>query len=340
MGTRVTFGRRSDATKMAPVIGSILFLFGCSSEPMSAARQQDSRPGVSGRLAEAGSNAGADEPSETTATAESDKSPPAALKPLTEAEQEHLLRARCDGRMAGTFGQVANMFLVFSRIQLGAGVGLMTESREIAEATLQPVFPTSYSPTLREFLDAIALQTSSEWKYDPSSKYFESDVDPGTAVEGLAIFEFTRTKREKPFELTLAEGWKAIDNGHWVMHVPPAFPVGMDIYEMGTYSSDDKLMESEVFDRIRSDVALEWARRVNAAAGEDDLTSARVGEFDALYYESMIPSTLDQEIKWRQWVFMDGHKCYFIVSTILPELEPQIFPDVEKMLASFRIKDK
>jgi hypothetical protein len=30
-------------------------------------------------------------------------------------------------------------------------------------------------------------------------------------------------------------------------------------------------------------------------------------------------------------------RCYFIVSTIIPDREQAIFPDVEKMVASFRI---
>ena len=65
-------------------------------------------------------------------------------------------------------------------------------SDEIAESPLQSPFPASYEPTLREFLDTIALQTSSEWKYDPSGKYFKSEVEHEKPVAGLAIFEFTK----------------------------------------------------------------------------------------------------------------------------------------------------
>jgi hypothetical protein len=159
-----------------------------------------------------------------------------------------------------------------------------------------------------------------------------------THHSGLAIFEFTKTKREKPFDVTLADGWRAVDMGNWVMHVPPGFPVGMDIYEMGTYSSDEKATNQDFANQIRSAVALEWAQRVNEKAKQKDLKPFKVGTFDALFYESMIPSQLDKEIRWRQWVLIVDDKCYFIVSTILPELEDKIFPDVEKMLASFRIK--
>ena len=48
---------------------------------------------------------------------------------------------------------------------------------------------------------------------------------------------------------------------------------------------------------IRSEVALEWAQRVNEKAKQEDLKPANVGTFDALFYESMIPSQLDKEIR-------------------------------------------
>jgi hypothetical protein len=191
---------------------------------------------------------------------------------------------------------------------------------------------------LREFLDAIALQTTSEWKYDPSSKYVKNEVEPNVPIEELAIFDFTATNREKPFEVTLVDGWKAVDKGNWLMCVPPSFPVGLDIYEMGNYSSADKATESAFRNKVRAAVALEWAQRVKENAVPDDLKRAKIATFDALFFESMIPSQLGKQIRWRQWVFMVDNKCYFVVSTILPEFENKIFPDVEKILASFRVK--
>ena len=277
---------------------------------------------------------------ESKPDSEKGKSALLKIKPLTAEEQEKLLTARLDGGMGYSFGQFGNPFFVSSRIQLGTGISLMTSDKEIAELPLQSPFPASYKPTLHEFLDAIALQTLSEWKYDPSSQYIKSEVELQEPVEGLASFEFTKAKRDKPFGVALADGWKAIDKGNWVMYVPPSFPVGMDIYEMGTYSSDEKTSQQDFANEIRSAVALQWAQRVNGNAKSEDLQSAKVGAFDALFYESMIPSQSNKEIKWRQWVFMVGNKCYFIVSTIFPEFEDKIFSDVQKMLASFRVKSK
>jgi len=158
--------------------------------------------------------------------------------------------------------------------------------------------------------------------------------------EGLAVFEFNirKQKREKPFEVTLAGGWEAIDNGNWLMLVPPSFPVGLDIYEMGSYSADGEEKGSDLLKRVPAEVALEWAQRVRKDASLEDLKTAKVGVHEALFFESMVPSQLGKDVRWRQWVFMIDNQCYFAISTILPEFDMEIFPDVEKMLASFRAK--
>jgi hypothetical protein len=242
--------------------------------------------------------------------------------------------------MSDSFEKFSNMFLVTSQFYLSQRVALVSSSKETAAIPLQSPFPDSYRPTLREFLDAIALQSKSDWKYDPTSKFFHSEFDQTKLVEDLAIFEFTPAKLEKPFEIKLAEGWKSIDKGNWVMYVPPSFPVGLDVYEMGTYSCDDKAKRKELLSSVQRDVALEWALRVSESAKKEDLKPAKVGSFDALFFEAMVDSQLNNKMRWRHWVFMDDGKCYFVVSTILPEFEGKIFPDVEKMLSTFKVKKR
>jgi hypothetical protein len=105
---------------------------------------------------------------------------------------------------------------------------------------------------------------------------------------------------------------------------------------VGTYSADNPADEAELFQKVRAEVALEWAQRVRRDATADDMKPAKVGDFDALHYTAMVPSQLGGELRWRQWVFMAGNRCYFIVSTITPDLEDEIFPDVEAMLGTFR----
>lgn len=277
------------------------------------------------------------ESEKTKPTAETEKPHTVTVKPLTQEEQDKLLAERLNGGMGYSFRQFANMFLVTSRIKLSYGIGLMTSSRKISEAELQPAFPKFYKPTLREFLDAIALQTSSQWKYDPTNKYVQSDTDRG-AIDGLAIFEFTETKREKPYQIDPAKGWKTIDRGNWVMHIPPIFPVGMDIYEFGSYSSEDGTKEEELMKKVVTEVSLEWAKRAKEEVDAKELTAAKVGSYDALYFEAMVPMPGGTQIRWRQWVFAVGNQCYFVVSTILPKNEDQLYPEVQAMLKSFKMK--
>ncbi|MCE9547257.1 MAG: hypothetical protein K8T25_17435 [Planctomycetia bacterium] len=263
---------------------------------------------------------------------------PVAFKPLTPEQQDEFLKTRLSGAMGNKFHQFSNMFLVTSRINLPMGVGLMTSSREVADADLRSPFPESYQPTMREFLDTIALQSHAQWKYEPTGKYIDTD-EPNRPIQDLAVYEFTPVKRVKPFKVTLAEGWKSEDKGNWVMLIPPSFPVGMDIYEMGTYSTDDKTKEKELFDKVRTDVALQWAQRVNDTHVED-LKSVKIGSHDALFFTAMVPSHIGKDLRWRQWVFMENNRCYFVVSTILPELDKKIYPDVEKMLSTLETKVK
>lgn len=278
----------------------------------------------------------------------SDAEPVSALQPenvpntrievLSEEDLTRLLDARVTNQPSGTFGPFANMFLVSSRIQLGIGTALVTQNRKIAVASLQSPYPETYHPTMRELLDLIALETSSKWKYEPSGKFLNTDKRLSKPVKGLAIFEFAETVREKPYKIDVAKGWTVRDKGNWVMYVPPDFPVGMDIYEAGTYSTDNKREEKEFLEQVRIDVALMWALRANANATLDDLKPAKIGQFDALFYETLLSGKDGRKFRWRHWVFLDGHKCYFVVSTIPPAAENDIYPDVERMLRSFEVK--
>jgi hypothetical protein len=259
------------------------------------------------------------------------------IVPLTDAELEALLSHRLEGGMQGTFAQFSNMFFVGSGIRLPKAIALAAKSDRVAATPLNSPFPTSYKPTLREFLDAIALQTISEWSYTTEDVVHRSGK-PSGPIDHIAAFQFIFKQRPKPYDFTLAEGWKGVDRGNWLMLSPPDFPVGLDIYEMGTYSADDKQAEPELFRTVRQDVAFEWAQRVSEGAKLDDMREVKVGEYDALYFEAMIPSQLNKDIRWRQWVFMVDNACYFVVSTILPENEMTIFPAVESMLATFHME--
>jgi hypothetical protein len=254
------------------------------------------------------------------------------VKQLSKEEVDHLLAQRVEAGLGFNFAQFANMFLVNSNVMLGQSVGLVTGSEKISKSPLMSPFPQFYKPTLRELLDAIALQTFSDWKYDPSGKYM---VNKTRHAAEMAIFEFSEHERKKPYELTMAKGWASSDRGNWTMFSPPIFPVGLDVYEMGTYSSASQSGQAELYKKVPAELALEWAKRVQPKATKEDLKTAKVGTYDAIFFESMVKSQMKKPVHWRQWVFMVGHTCYFIVSSILPENDSKIYPDVEQMLKSF-----
>ncbi|MEZ0389313.1 MAG: hypothetical protein ACAI34_19705 [Verrucomicrobium sp.] len=286
---------------------------------------------------EAPASQGASSGSAKTAEAKGKPATP-KVKALSEKELNALLARRLEGGMEYKFAQFANMFFVSSRIQTGCSVVLSSRAKDILEAELQPPFPAFYKPTLREFLDAVAWQTFSTWRYDTSGDQINNETGDTTPMEDIAVFDFVRADRTKPYEVILAKDWKSEDRGHWLALIPSKFPVGMDIYEMGTYSAKDPEKEPELMKKVREEMSMEWSRRIGKEAKADDLVAAKAGPYDALYFEALIPSQLEKEIRWRQWVFTVGNQCFFIVSTILPEMEETLFPDVKQMLGSFKMK--
>lgn len=154
------------------------------------------------------------------------------------------------------------------------------------------------------------------------------------------MFEFVKAESRKPYEITLAKGWQSEDHGNWVLCKPPTAPVGMDIYQMGTYSCDDRTKTSAFLQRIPTDIALEWAQRVKPEATAKDLKHAKVGKYDAILFEAPLKSKAAPEVHWRHWVFMAGDRCFLCLSTIFPDNEATLLPDVEAMLGSFRLSPK
>ena len=260
------------------------------------------------------------------------------LKVLAPENLDQVLQHRLKGGLSDNFKQFANMFFVRSGLDTGWNVGLSSADDEIAKTELRPVFPQFYKPTLRELLDVIALQTFSTWSYRKEDQFLGSKEDEKEDQSDIIIVHFQKTRRAKPYEVILAGGWKSEDRGHWTGCIPPTAPMGMDIYETGTYSAKDKATEPELFERVRKAVALEWAQRVKQGAQAGDLKPAKVGPFDSLFFESMIDARTGGKVHWRHWVFMAGNQCYFIVSTIFPDDEKTYYPDVEGMLKTFRIK--
>lgn len=256
---------------------------------------------------------------------------------LSDEQLARLLEQRLPGGMGISFAQLTKMSLVANKASMGRSISVATKSDKIAKTTLRSNFPSFYKPTLAQFLDAVGLQTRAQWKYDPSGKSAEGENGKKSSD---IIFEFNETTRRKPYELNLAKGWSTADNGNWVNCTPAGAPagVGMDIYELGNFTSINKSNEGELLKQVPDEVSIEWARRVQPKAKKTDLKPSKVGTYDAVSFDSLVRAQGGKDVRWRQWVFMAGNQCFFIVSTIFPEGESKIFPDVEAMLKSFKLR--
>jgi hypothetical protein len=270
-------------------------------------------------------------------TARIDVAKPVAVKPLDKQQQEKLLTTRLHGGIDSVFDRCSRLFLLSSRMEMPCGVAMMTSSEAIARTKLHPVFPAFYRPTLREYLDAVALQASSEWRYDPTSKFFKNDIESGPP-DDLAIFEFKETKRAKPFEMTLPKGWKAAGHGDRTIYTTPDLPagLGLQILQLGGYSADDEKQEKALLKKAVNELSMEWANRFKPVAQPMDLKEAKVGPYAALQFETAFTLQNGNEIRERQWVFSVENKCFLAFSAIPAEGEEKIEADVRTMLKSLR----
>lgn len=260
---------------------------------------------------------------------------------LSSDELKQVLNTRMQGGMGISFAKLSNMLLATKGLAEGRAISLATNSQEISNTMLRSNFPSFYKPTLEQFLDAVALQTKSKWAYDPQAKSLGGEKKDKRTGKDLIVFEFVADKRKKPYELNLAKDWSTKDNGNWVNCTPPGETTGMDIYELGNFTSINKANEAELLKQVPQEVSLEWARRVKPRVKKDEFKEKKLGnKYDAVFFESMVKTQNGKSVHWRQWVFMAGNACYFIVSTVYPEKDASLFADIESMLKSFKIRDQ
>lgn len=232
-------------------------------------------------------------------------------KGLTAEQQVTFLASRTTTPMPGTFDAISSYLYAFRK------VAIHTESDQVNQARITPTFPSFYQPTWKELFDLIAWQTRSAWQYD--------------TTRGFWVFR--DAKRKMPFRIRMATGWEREERSLEIVYRPAIAPVGMDVYWLGSYSSDNQ-DPSATFDRVREELAMSFVRGFVKDASADKMTLSKAGKLEALYYET---SATDSGAVWRQWVVLDGGEAFAIVSAIKPENEKQLLPDVLAMVGSFEI---
>lgn len=264
-----------------------------------------------------------------------------SIEALTAKEQEALLSRRIGGSLGGTFERLANMFVVASNISTGTTIGLVTESSDIENTTLNPAFADSYKPTVREFLEAIAKQTGSSWRYDPSGKFIHTDKKLSKPIKNTAIFEFKKEVQPSipPYTVNIPADWKAVRKGGVTFFAASNEQPTADIYEFGSYSGANPDEEAQLRRELPSEIAWTWAKMIKPSATKGDLKQSKVGKYDAVMFDTVVSGKENQQITWRNWGFVVGNRGFAILSTIPLTDENKLFPDVQKMLDSLVIKE-
>lgn len=232
---------------------------------------------------------------------------------LSAEEQSRLLSQRLPGgAVTGTFGSYGSLLYAVS------DVAVHTEDREIGETELHSPFPDFYKPTLRELFDTIAVQTGSSWKYDP----------------GRDFWVFAKPAAPKPFAVTPAPKWVSEERGVQTNYRPPTYPVGMDVYYYGVYSSDDSKQSAALWEKIRDLWATSFASKLKRDVSVAEMRKVSVDGAEALYFETPTPRP---GVIWRQWAFVKDGRAFVIVSA-LPAQDKALVANVESMVKSFHVK--
>ena len=270
----------------------------------------------------------------------SDEKSEAKVSSLDKEDLKTLLSKRLSMGPPGGFAQLSQSIFMSSAKELPYCILLTTKSKEIANRLLLPAYPASYKPTLQEALDIISIQTQSIWSYTKKNDVVAEELKNVPIKKDVAIFEFTPGAKHKlSYEITIADDWTEDKKGMFVMYKPGNFPVGMDIYDLGPFTSDDASKEKELLKQIPLDVSLFWAKKVSPGKeiSAGDLKPSKVADYDAFYYETMTPTKTGFEARWRQWAFMVDNRCYLVISTIFPNYDAKLYPQVQEMLKSFKV---
>jgi len=231
---------------------------------------------------------------------------------LSEKEQHAFLSKRTTPHLLGSFNGFCSL------LYAACEVAIHTESRAINSTPLQSLAPAFYKPTWRELFDSIAIQTQSAWSYDAARDYW--------------VFAKPQNPRAY-YHLEMAKEWKQDNRGEYVSYSPSIAPVGMDIYIMGTYSADTPEAANDLYQKVKESFAVTFAKHFKKDVTPADMKAVTVNTYPALHFEINVPSG----IIWRQWVIVEKGQAFVIVSSIKPEHDAQLYPDVKAMISSFKI---
>lgn len=194
----------------------------------------------------------------------------------------------------------------------------------VAYNTYGKQFGSRYVPTNREVLDILAWWTDGSWTFDKTKKAFHFSPAPNKAL---------------PFSVDVPAGWVQEKNENYVKHAPKDLCCGIDIYYFGHHTNPSEGNQAEFEKETRNHYAtFMWKlyRAPKIPSAEKDMKEIQVNGQTALFWEQPSGWHKNMPRLWRQWVMMiDGH-VYLLVSSVEEKNKSRIFPEVDKLLASFK----
>ena len=189
----------------------------------------------------------------------------AKLVKLNPQELDSLLQKRIKFNTQGIFMNFAGKFAALSALQCDYCLFLTTDSDKIKTTKLVSVYPEFYKPTLQEFLDNVAAQTKATWEHTSDEKKLDSEIKELNLTKDVAAFKLTTTDSTNTYEIDLAPDWKVEDRGMIDSYKPKICPIGLDIYDLGLFSTDDTEDLNKFYQKVKSGVSLQFAEIVTTS---------------------------------------------------------------------------
>lgn len=211
------------------------------------------------------------------------------------------------------FSQLASFLFSFDN------VWIYTDTKELAQTNVESVHPLElYKPTWGEFFVSIARQMRCDVVWD----------------NNLNQWHFVPRKEgaESMFTLQIAQDWRSESRGRYMWYAPTNAPMGMDVYVFGPFWHADEPGTATAA-QLRNHYAELSLENHPERPKADDMRVIPVAGFDSVFFEC----EANRGIRWRQWCFFAESHVFLIVSAIDPQNVETLPPQVDAMIASFRV---
>jgi hypothetical protein len=259
------------------------------------------------------------------------------LKPYSEASLSKILNERVEtieGVDRLSFDAFGDKVLAGTSADLSAGIYMTTNNAEIKRHILFPAYPKKYWPTVKEYLDLIALQCGARWSYDRNNQYVPDNQAFRQLADQYARFDFVPGAAAPSYTITLPSGWLAAPKSYGISYGGKDYMQALEIYELGAMSPENAKDAAYVKGDFAKDVLALWTEGLKPLS---EVKRVKVGAYDGYVFESIIDKR-SGKIYYKQWLFVAGNKAYTAISRMPEERKAAVLPGAERALASFKLK--